>query len=173
MIINYKNQAVPKVGDKHSFFDDGKIRESRHSYATVLDVITPQEAKDIMINRIQRDAYGNYSEQTISLFDIWRQEIDDCRTSEMVRVIDGNRVITSGEPWCYAEETDYFVKCSIPTYDEHDVWFVRHVNGGWFSMDTEKGLMSGRLMPIDFDFNEFVRELREEEAKYLAKKYKK
>ena len=164
MLINYKNQAVPKVGDKHSFFDDGKIRESRHSYATVLDVITPQEAKDIMINRIQGDAFGNYSEQTISLYNIWREEVDGHRNSENFIVLSDN--CKPGTPWCYAEETDYFVKCSIPSYDENDVWFVRHVNGGWFSMDTTQGWMSGRLMPIEFDFNEFVRELREEEAKY-------
>lgn len=29
-------QAVPEVGNKHSFFDDGKMRESRHYFAEVL-----------------------------------------------------------------------------------------------------------------------------------------
>ena len=166
MDIDYRNQAVPKVGDKHSFFDDGKMRESRHSYATVTKVITPEEAKDIMISRIEGDADGNSWITSVSLYDIWRQEIDDCRTSEMIKVIDGNRVITSGEPWCYAEETDYFVCCSIPSYDENDVWFVRHVNGGWFSMDTVNYWMAGRLMPIEFDFEEFLREIEEENRKF-------
>jgi hypothetical protein len=45
----------------------------------------------------------------------------------------------------YAEETDYFVKCSIPKYDENDIWFVRTINGGWFSLNTVNTWMAGRL----------------------------
>jgi hypothetical protein len=50
-----------------------------------------------------------------------------------------------GAPWLYAEETDYFIKCSIPDYDKNDVWFVRTVDGGWFSLNTVNDWMSGIL----------------------------
>lgn len=42
-------EPIPKVGDKHNFFDDGKLRESRHYVAEVLEVITPEEAKNVQI----------------------------------------------------------------------------------------------------------------------------
>ena len=42
-----KMQAVPKVGDVHSFFDDGKRNESRHYKAEVLRVIPVEEGKKI------------------------------------------------------------------------------------------------------------------------------
>ena len=38
-------EPVPNIGDKHHFFDDGKMKESRHFIAEVLSVITPKEAK--------------------------------------------------------------------------------------------------------------------------------
>ena len=42
-------EPVPNIGDKHHFFDDGKMKESRHFIAEVLSVITPEEAKQINI----------------------------------------------------------------------------------------------------------------------------
>lgn len=40
-------KPIPKIGSSYHFFDDGKIRESRHYIATVLDVITPEQTKNI------------------------------------------------------------------------------------------------------------------------------
>lgn len=150
-------QAVPKVGDKHDFFDDGKMRESRHSIAEILEVITPEEAKEVMITRTEYENNNSYP-VTLSLYDIWREEVDSHRNSETFRVLGVGVENKPGTPWCYAEETDYFVKCSIPGYDANDVWFVRHVDGGWFSMDTVQFWMSGKLMPIEFNAKEYFEE---------------
>lgn len=47
--------------------------------------------------------------------------------------------------WCYAPTTDYFIKCSIPTYDDDPVYFVRRNWGGWFSIDFPHWWMGGEL----------------------------
>lgn len=133
-------KPIPKIGNSYHFFDDGKITESRHYIATVLDIITPEQTKNIMFSRIND---GVSSE--ISLYEIWRNEIDDHRQGTNFKIISDNCSIEVGAPWLYAEETDYFIKCSIPEYDKNDVWFVRTIDSGWFSIDTKSWWMSGRL----------------------------
>lgn len=130
-------EQVPVIGKQYHFFDDGKIRESRHYMATVVDKITPEQAKDI---------YMNYQGMNISvsLYTIWREEIDNHRQSKNFKVLTSGSMEV-GTPWLYAEETDYFIKCSIPDYDDNDVWFVRAVDGGWFSLNTVGTWMAGRL----------------------------
>lgn len=135
-----KLKPIPKIGSSYHFFDDGKIKESRHYIATVLDVITPEQAKNIMFSRVDDEMSFE-----ISLYEIWRNEIDGHRQSTNFKVIAAGASMEVGAPWLYAEETDYFIKCSIPEYDENDVWFVRTVNGGWFSLDTNSWWMSGEL----------------------------
>lgn len=130
-------EQVPVIGEQYHFFDDGKIRESRHYMATVVDKITPEQAKDVYINR-------RWEDTPVSLYTIWREEIDSHRQSKNFKVLTSGSMEV-GAPWLYAEETDYFIKCSIPDYDENDVWFVRTVDDGWFSLDTINTWMSGRL----------------------------
>lgn len=135
-----KLKPIPKIGSSYHFFDDGKIKESRHYIATVLDVITPEQTKNIMFSRADDEISFE-----ISLYEIWRNEIDDHRQDTNFKVIAAGASMEVGAPWLYAEETDYFIKCSIPEYDENNVWFVRTVNGGWFSLDTNSWWMSGEL----------------------------
>jgi hypothetical protein len=162
-------QPVPNIGDKHSFFDDGKMSESRHYIAEVLRIITPEEAKTIVFEITHYDMLNNVSQVHESLYDIWRNEVNGHRQSENFTVLSEGADTSPGAPWCYAEETDYFVECSIPKYDEHTIWFVRHVNGGWFSMDIQQGWMSGRLMPVEFNFDEYLQKEKEEWEQWLAK----
>lgn len=130
-------EQVPVIGEQYHFFDDGKIRESRHYMATVLDIITPEQTKDIYINR-------QWEDTPVSLYTIWREEIDRHRQGNTFKVLTSGSM-EFGAPWLYTEETDYFIKCSIPDYDENDVWFVRTVDDGWFSLDTVNTWMGGRL----------------------------
>ena len=51
----------------------------------------------------------------------------------------------------YAPITDFFIKCSIPKYDDSFVYFVRDTNDGWFSIDYPHGWMSG-LLDIDGEY---------------------
>ena len=169
-------QKVPKVGDVHSFFDDGKRNESRHYKAEVLRVIDSKEAKQIIFDLIHYDDWNhdlkdyNIKENVKkTLYEIWKEEIDRHRQGENFTVFARGAQTTPGAPWLYAEETDYFVECSIPEYDENKVWFARTVDGGWFSMDIQTSWMSGELMPIEFDFEQYLKEEEEEWNKWLEK----
>ena len=45
----------------------------------------------------------------------WKREVEECY-------------------WLYAEETDYFIKANCVQPDIGAQWFVRTVDGGWFSI---------------------------------------
>lgn len=47
-------------------------------------------------------------------------------------------------PWLFAEDTDYFVKATS-SYDVNPLFFVRTVDGGWFSIDYPNAWMGARL----------------------------
>lgn len=130
-------ENIPEVNKNYHFFDDGKIRESRHYIATVKKLITPEEAKSVIID-------CEFRAYCVSLYDIWKEEIEEHRQTENFTVINGSST-ESGAPWLYAEDTDYFVECSISNYDENSVWFVRDINGSWFSLNTVNTWMTGEL----------------------------
>lgn len=56
--------------------------------------------------------------------------------------------------YLYAMETDYFVECSIPRYENIDdfVYFVRDVNSDWFSIDFPHNWMGG-LLDVDGEYS--------------------
>jgi hypothetical protein len=142
-------EPVPKIGDKHHFFDDGKMRESRHYIAEVLSVITPEEAKQTNIARTEYYQNEPYT-FTQSLYERWVEEVNDHRQGERPWVLVDSEHFKPHAPWLYEETTDYFIECSIPQYDADSVWFVRTIRGGWFSIDTTHSWMGGQLMPIDY-----------------------
>jgi hypothetical protein len=144
-------EPVPKIGDKHHFFDDGKMSESRHFIAEILSVITPEEAKQTNLTRTEYSNNESYL-FTQSLYDRWIEEVNDHRQGEYPWVLVDSNHFKPHAPWLYEETTDYFIECSIPGYDADSVWFVRTINGGWFSIDTTHSWMSGKLMPINFDW---------------------
>ena len=123
-IINttpYNLQPVPEVGKEYHIFDDGKIKPSRHYVAKVVELISPEDAKDIT-----------------DLVEIWEQEKSEC-------------------PWLFAETTDYFVRARSESYDLSSLYFVRTVEGGWFSVDFPNIWMGARL-DIDGSLYEKMRE---------------
>lgn len=144
-------EPVPNIGDKHHFFDDGKIKESRHFIAEVLSVITPEEAKQTNIARTEYYKNEPYT-FTQSLYERWLEEVNDHRQGKYPCILVDSEHFKPHAPWLYEEITDYFIECSIPKYDADSVWFVRTIDGGWFSIDTTHSWMSGRLMPVDFNY---------------------
>lgn len=132
---------IPEINKKYPFFDDGKISSSRYYVATIVQHITLDEAKTIMFNH-----YSSELDTMIeaSLYDIWREEVDDHRQSKNFVVHNGCDT-TPGSPWLYAEETDLIIAASIPKYDDDLIYFVRDVRGGWFSMDVTNSWQSGEL----------------------------
>lgn len=109
-------QRVPIVGEVRHFFDDGKMRDSRHYMATITEVIP-------------------YKRACQKLKKAWKKERWNCY-------------------WLYAYDTDYFIKCKVPKYDEKPIYFVRTQDGGWFSIDFNGFWMGGRMMDWDFDWEE-------------------
>lgn len=56
-------------------------------------------------------------------------------------------------PDLYAKETDYFVECSVPKYEDDDlVYCVRDTKDGWFSIDFPHNWMSG-LLDVDGEYS--------------------
>lgn len=136
---------VPVVGETYSFFDDGKIKFSRLYKAKVLKLITAEEAKKITFDNWIRARWDDKSIKSFSLYEIWQNEVKE-HLQEAGFIIVGTGASTQvGEPYLYAKETDYFVECLIPDYDDDSIWFARTVDGGWFSMDITGAWQSGRL----------------------------
>lgn len=155
-------QPVPEVGKTYKFYDDGKIRPSRQYDATVVRILNKEEAKNSMFP-LYCNEQSDWEETTItgdngnivgtiSLYDKWLDEIKT-HTQEgnqcvfVTRDKDGHfRELQDGEPWLYVKDTDWFVECKIPGYeDENTVWFVRTISGGWFSMNIQNCWMTGEL----------------------------
>jgi hypothetical protein len=142
--------TAPAVGREYQFYDDGKVTPGRRYTALVKEKISVEESK-----KVKFDVWnGDYGLETYkregkpdgkkSLYECWREEIDGHRQGEDVKVLNGGDTST-GSPWLYAEETDWFVRCSILDYDDDDIWFVRTVWGGWFSLDIQNGWQGGEL----------------------------
>ena len=132
-------KKVPEVGLGYHFFDDGKVSDSRHFIAEILEVIPFEKAKELTVLTYLHFAYpyiNNYEDKyEVKLLDIWEKEKEEC-------------------DWIFAEETDYFIKAKIEDYDKDDIWFVRTKSGGWFSMDTTNTWQGG-VLDIDGEiFNE-------------------
>lgn len=141
---------VPKVGETYQFYDDGKLSESRQYNATVLRIITKNEAKEIMFPAYRNeDGYittmnGGEKEEYVyqkSLFRCWLENAIECfwiYTTRSVNCrIDGQSKRET--------ITDYFVECSIPLYDLEPIWFARTTEGGWFSLDIHNSWQGGEL----------------------------
>lgn len=58
--------------------------------------------------------------------------------------------------WLFAQDTDYFVKAES-SYDNNPLFFVRTVDGGWFSIDYPNVWMGARL-DIDGSLYEKMKE---------------
>lgn len=117
----YKKASIPEVGKDYIFFDDGKTSYSRIYKAKVLRVIPYNE--EVYVDKYDYDTQGLIS---TSIQEVHKEEVKQC-------------------DWIYTPETDYFIECSIPKYDDNTIWFARTKDGGWFSMNIQTDWQSGRL----------------------------
>lgn len=148
--INDELKPIPEIGKYYHFWDDGKISPGRHYICRCERIITSEEAKSIMIK--VPNEYIDDIMDTISLYEHWYD-------NEM-----------PNHDWLYSKDTDYFIECSCPEYDEHNLWFVRTKNGGWFSMDIQSGWQSGRL-DIDGEIFENITNSWEVNDGYIPEGY--
>ena len=75
----------------------------------------------------------------MSLYDIWMCQKESC-------------------DWVYADETPYFVKISIPTYDDNDLYCAYMKHGGWFSLDIQSSWQGGVLDVDNKKWNYIIEE---------------
>ena len=137
-------KQVPEIGKYYHFWDDGKSSPSRHYICKVERIITPEEAKDVMLKVTTCDTEKN--EEIFvetSLYDHWKN-------NELVAC-----------PWLYAPETDWFIEASCPKYDVYHLWFVRTKNGGWFSLNVESSWQAGELDVNGSKFEDIINECYE------------
>ena len=129
---------IPQVGEKLHFFDDGKSGDSRHYLAIVTHVLTKEQMKQIYFDNTCTD--GIYTDNPITNWlGVWeynKTEYD----------------------WIFAEDTDFFVGCAIPEYDDHIIWFARKKDGGWFSFDAQTSWQGGFLDVTGEKYNRMVEE---------------
>ena len=135
----------PEIGKEYHFWVDGKVSPSRHYICKVVDIISLEQSKDIMLEFTQFDYMCGYFnppfEEVIkmSLYDIWMYQKESCY-------------------WVFANETPYFVKISIPTYDDNDLYCAYMKDGGWFSLDIQSGWQGGILDIDDEKWNNIMKD---------------
>ena len=129
--------TIPQIGKTYKFYDDGKA--SREYDAIVTKIVSKDDAKTIMFKAYldEDNELSTYYDNELdneytfekSLYSIWQDEVKNT-------------------DWLFAEDTDYFVECSIPDYDEYPIWFAGTKSGGWFSIDIQSDWQGG-LLEVD------------------------
>lgn len=144
---------LPKVGEVYDFFDDGKRSLSRHYRATVKRIISVEEAKSLKFKYFRADFYHNdetkdWEKEEWSLYDIYKIEQEE-------------------HDWIFGGvETECFVECAIPDYDDDMIYFAQTKYDGWFSLDVTNSWQGGRLMLDSTVYDNLIKEYGKEWSKY-------
>ena len=122
---------IPKVGEVLHFWDDGKSSDSRHYLAVVTHVLTKEQMKMVSLTPSEcfepwEDVNGEWHDVPNDFLGVWEYNKQQYG-------------------WIFADDTDFFVGCAIPEYDEHILWFARTKHGQWFSMEAQSCWQCGFL----------------------------
>jgi hypothetical protein len=119
-----------EIGKFYHFWDDGKSSISRHYLCKCEGIITVEESKELLFESYYWNEDNWYKEGNASvaltLYDIWTKNKEQC-------------------PWLYADDTPYFIVCSCPKFDNHNLYFVKTKDDTWFSMDVQTWWQTGLL----------------------------
>ena len=154
---DYKMKPVPEVGKEYHFWDDGKCSPGRHYICRCERVIhTLKEAKKIVFDLIDWDKTKDkenpvYCKKT--LYEIWKDSVKQ-------------------HYWLIAEDTDAFVEISCPRYDENNLWAVRTVYGGWFTLDIQSSWQGGDVDVTGEKYSRIVEEAYDDGNIDFAEEYK-
>ena len=77
------------------------------------------------IAEVQKLIYPDEAYKMTDLYKAWEEQVRECY-------------------WLFAQNTDYFVEATS-SYDANPLYFVRTVDGGWFSIDYPNPWMGARL----------------------------
>lgn len=127
MNTEFRQDNIPEVGKYYHFWDDGKVSPGRHYICRVEELIPKDNAKEIEVTipDWDYDHKVDYSYQT-DLLSHWKKEVEYC-------------------DWLYADDTDFFVRISVPRYDDDYLYAVRTKYGEWFTLDVQSSWQGGRL----------------------------
>lgn len=115
--------SIPELNKKYQFEDKHK----RGIYtATPLELLSLEDAKDIIIEVPVIDFDGKSTVTKMSLLEKWEE-------SKLF------------SPERYNEITDFFIKTSIPGYSSDSLFLVRGVNHEWISLETTELYTVGEL----------------------------
>lgn len=131
-LINNKELLFPidykLVGKTFHFFDDGKKSEARQYYATVVNLLTPSQAKEKLFEFNSTE--DNSSKKLTSLYNEWLYAKKE-------------------HNWLFDEETPYFIVCTIKGYSGNDndlFYFVKKKNSNnYFNFDFKDDYWEGEL----------------------------
>ena len=153
---NIEFQPVPEVGKFYHFFDDGKTSTSRHYICKVERIITPEEAKHILV-KVPSDIQSieNDGELVYDLIDLYKHWHENQMPNHN---------------WLYNINTDYFIEISCPTFDKNNLWAVRTKDGGWFTMDIESFWQSGRIDVTEEIFKNVIQYIKDHPEYYCVEK---
>lgn len=119
-----------EIGKFYHFWDDGKSSISRHYLCKCEGIITVEESKELLFESYYWNEDNWYKEGNdsvaLTLYDIWAKNKEQC-------------------PWLYADDTPYFIVCSCPKYDNHNLYFAKTKDDTWFSMDVQTWWQTGLL----------------------------
>lgn len=136
---------LPKVGEVYDFFDDGKRSLSRHFKATVKRIISVEEAKSLKFNYVGAE---EWEPKEWSIYDIYKKEQEEY-------------------DWIFGGiETECFVECTIPDYDNDMIYFAQTKYDGWFSLNVTNPWQGGRLMLDSTVYDNLIKVYEEERSKY-------
>lgn len=139
-----KRKRIPSVGELLHFWDDGKTSTSRHYICKIERIVPKAQAKSITFTMSDNN--------NISLLKCWQEEKKRCY-------------------WLFDDNTDVFIEASCPKYDEHNLWFARTKDGGFFSMDIQNDWQGGELDVDGKKFEEVVSFWEDENEYQLVEAY--
>lgn len=120
-------EELPIIGNYYHFWDDGKTSSSRHYIAKVEEIITCKQAKGILVSVPVWNYETNQNDiERVTLYEWWEEQV-------------------LNHEWLYAPETDYFIKISVPEYDQNYLYAVRTKDGYWFTIDIQSWWQGGDL----------------------------
>lgn len=123
-------KPVPELGKEYMFYDDGKVGISRRHKAKVVKIIPFGKSSEVILNKFDHEYLHDWVPTPLN--EIWKEVVE----------LDKDYL---GRTYLYANSTDYFIGCEIPSYDKHIIWFSRTTDGGWFSFCVEQSWQEGRL----------------------------
>lgn len=140
-------KPTPEIGKIYNFYDDGKVRRSRHALVKILDII-PFSRKSIVDQKIDKNVYSCICTSIYGNADLY----GDIRTHTIIIKAEAIQGI-------YGDKTE--------ETRGQDLYLVRTTDGGWFS--CQDLWLAGRLDVDHTLTDEYLQYLMERCPEFYSK----